>query len=97
MSRFLTPAEEALSIERRGVLIGIIKQREDEEKERAAPVTIVTPEKVSSRRARHEKTGPDPASTRDLAKKMGVSHQTISRAKKRAETLSARAPSGARV
>ena len=55
------------------------------EKESAGPNG--PPLSTQARRGKGEKTGPTPASERDLASKMGVSRKTVGRRRKVAEAL----------
>src|SRR5262249_10289532 len=75
---------EALAIERREKLIRA--KAEEEEKALADAAPIGAPSKQAQRRA-GKKTGPDAASTRDLAKKTGMSEGRINRARKRVKEL----------
>jgi hypothetical protein len=80
----LDAAQEALAIERRAGLIRAMA--EEQEKARADGAPNGAPSKQAERRA-GKKTGPDPASTRDLAKKTGMSEGRINRARKRVKVL----------
>jgi hypothetical protein len=82
----LDAAQEALAIERRSELIRA--EAEEREKARADAAPNGAPSKQAERRA-GKKTGPDAASTRDLAKKTGMSEGRINRARKRVRELGA--------